>query len=214
MNWKRMTVCGLIALLAVPVLGRAQEPPPPPPPAGVPAPQPGRPHAGQARWGERGRPGGVPGMPGARGGALEEMMERFRNRLQQEDPETYNRLMALRESNPEAFRDEMRELIASRMRGDAGPLAPVNAEEVKCVDLARQVREAKTPEAAAAVKAELKKAIEAAFDKRLEQQQQMLQEFQKRMAAIQEQVKERQANKAKICELRLEELTRDESLRW
>jgi hypothetical protein len=145
---------------------------------------------------------------------LEEMSERFRTRLQEEDPAAYERLMELRKTNPDAFREEMRELIASRMRTEAAPAGPVSAEEVRTVELARQFREATNPEEAARLKQELKGAIQAAFDKRLESQRAMLTEFQKRMAAIEEQIRARQANRDKICELRLDELTRDENLRW
>jgi len=154
--------------------------------------------------------------PGMRGAKMEEAMERFKEQLQTQNPGEYQRLMELREKDPEAYRKEIRDFFAKRGRGEvAAPgVGTVSDEEKVCQELAKKFMETKDPAEAAKVKADLQKAVSLAFDKRLERQKQRLADLESRIKTVREQIQTRQANKDKVCELRVEELTRDSSLGW
>lgn len=205
---KRILLCGALLLTGAGVGVLAQEQPRPPTPRD------------RAAGGMR-----EPGMArpdGARGARVEEAMERFKDQLQAENPAEYKRLMELREKDPEAFRNEIRARLAERGRGGmagagagAGPGAgAMPAEEKACLDLARKYRETKDPAEAEKIKAELKAAVALAFDKRLERQKELLTALENRISTVRDQIQTRQGNKDKVCDLRVEELTRDANLNW
>jgi len=195
---------------------RAQEAPPAPPPGPPPT---GADVLGPAPRFERERPGlraAGANQPG--GDAMREAQERLKNRLLQEEPETYRRLMDLKDRDPAAYRQEVRELMARRLApgaGGGGTARPsANPLEQQCQDLARQFQQAKTPEESAKLRAELTQAVKKAFDAKLSMQEKQLEEMETRLKTAKEQVAVRQGSRDKICDLRVEELTRDAKLKW
>jgi hypothetical protein len=199
-GWKR--TAGVATLIAVGLgcLATAQEPVPTPVPGAVPGP----------------REGAAPRL-GMRNARLEEGFDRWRETMQREDPAEFKRLMDLREKDPEAFRKEIRERVAKRGLG-AGTSTPgteaITEHEKACLDLARKFHETQDPAEAEKIKAQLQQAVAVAFDDRQVRQQERLTELETRIKSIREQVQKRQASKDKICQLRVEELTRDVNLNW
>lgn len=214
-------IAALSLLLAGALTANAQEhggwggePPPPPPPEGGFGPPP---HGG---------PGGPPHGPGARGhgpggmrgpGVQRPDKQRWIQRLRQENPEEFERLRRLREENPDEFRREARERIQERMAQPGpgqGPRHPAAESERECHELTRLYHDAQTAEEKERIRADLSKALEESFNKRLEAQKERLARLEKEIERIRTYVEEREANRAKICGTRLQELTQDPALRW
>jgi len=192
----------------------AQEPQPPPPmPPGPPPPEdmdllppPPMPPGG---------PGAMPpSVAGMRPRAGLDFMRELKETLGKENPAEYARLMDLKEKDPAAFRREIQAIMGRRnLMGRRGSPETM-AEEEKCFNLSRQFHEAKDPAEAAKIKGELATAVKAAFDKRLQFQRDRLNQMEQQINRIREQIKERETNRDKVCELRMEELTREPKLQW
>ena len=132
--------------------------------------------------------------------------------LKENDPDEYERLMALREEDPQAFRQEIRKRLGERMkqhmRQHAGP------EEQKCMELARRYHAADSAGEKAEIKEQLEDAVQAAFDARLEQQETMLEKMEERLDQLREHLATRKAHREKICDERVDELTANPAVRW
>jgi len=127
-------------------------------------------------------------------------------------PDEYSELMRLKEENPEEFRRRLSELARERMRQRWKP--KMQPEERRCLELSEKYHKAKSPEEKQKILAELRKAVEAAFDARIQERLRWVDAMEQKLKQIRGQIQERQANKDKICEARVEELTRDPKYRW
>lgn len=182
---------------------------PPPPPAGGPAPA--------------GADAGGAGRKAGRDGAGGEFMQRLQ-RLKADNPAEFERLKALRENDPEAFRKEVREKfreggVLGRGEGPAGrdgsDMRPRSIpEEEACIELSHKFNEAKDPADKEKLKTDLKAAIAVAFEKRLAAQRERIDKMEQSLKSIREQIVAREKNRDDVCKARLEELTKDPSLRW
>lgn len=203
------TLCGVVfAATAATALcdGKNSRAPSAPNPENVAAPDAGRrtphwkPPSARMRRSDRDFPG--PGRI-ARG-----WLDDFRKN----NPDEYSRLMRLKEENPEEFRRRLGELARKRMRQRWKSKMP--PEERRCIELSEKYHKAKTPDQKQKILAELRKAVEAAFDARIRERLRRVDAMEQRLKQIRAQIQERQANKDKICEVRVEELTRDPKYRW
>ena len=180
-------------------------PPPMAPPPAVPGGDRMGPEAQSPPQGMRG-PMAPPnaGRPGSGDG-----MQRLIERLRQENPTEFARLMELRAKNPEQFRKELRTMM------DIKVFKGRQTEEDKtCLELAARYRAAKETAEQDKLREELKTAIAKAYEKRLANQRERLAELEKQLAKIREQVKQREGDREIICAKRLEELTRDARYNW
>lgn len=198
-------------------------PPPPPAPAGPPPTA-----AGEA---------GAMGRGGAgRRGPVMDMLEQYRDKLKKEDPAEFERLMKLKDTDPEAFRKEIRERVmrdggmremarenfanregmpGGREGGMRDMMRPrPMPEDEKCLDLARQYHDARTPAEKEKLKTDLQAAINLAFEKRLVTQRERVEKMDQQLKQIRDGIATREKNRDKICAERLTELTKDPALRW
>ncbi|MFA5204998.1 MAG: hypothetical protein WC708_11410, partial [Lentisphaeria bacterium] len=134
---------------------------------------------------------------------------RLLDRLRQDNPKEFARLSELRSKNPEQFRKEVRNLLGGRMF-----TGRQTEEDKACQELAAKYRAAKSDAEKTALRAEIKTAVNKAFEKRLASQRQRLAELEKQLSKIRDQVKQREADRDTICARRVEELTRDPRYNW
>ena len=135
--------------------------------------------------------------------------QRIIERLRQENPVEFARLMELRAKNPEQFRKELRAMMDVKVfKGRQ------TDEDKACLELAVRYRATKVTAEQDKLRAELKTAIAKAYEKRLANQRERLADLEKQLARIREQVKQREADRDTICAKRLEELTRDARYSW
>lgn len=137
-------------------------------------------------------------------------------KLRAENPEMVERLLRLREENPERFRDEVREIALRRNKGGGGDDAAVaaNPDEAKCKELSRQYADTKDPVEKDRIRAELREAVLRSFDLRLQERAERLERMKQELERLQKQLAERKASRDPICEARVDELTRESGLRW
>ena len=135
-------------------------------------------------------------------------------KLKDEAPEEFERLMQLRQTDRRAFMQEIQKL--ARTKGlDIGRRGPGHSpEERKCDELGKLYQETQDAAEKSRIKTELKAAVEAAFRKRIDMQRQRLAKMEEQIGKIRDGLEQREKNQSKICETRLEELTRDPALRW
>jgi len=145
----------------------------------------------QGRWGNRSKT--------KRFGDAPLMFEKLRN----ENPEEFERLMRLREEKPQVFLQELR-----KMTSDKG------TEEDKCHELSRLYHDTEDPAEKERVKAELREVVLAAFDARIELHRRRLVEVENRLAGMRKKLEEREAGRTEVCEERLRELTKNPTLNW
>lgn len=167
--------------------------------------------------GQLGGPRGPHGGPGQRRGAGSplERVQQFVEKMQQEDPENYERLMALREENPEQFRQELRKMLTDRMqkRPGRGPRR-MTPEDQETVELAQLYQKAETDAEKDAIRGKLQVAVGKAYDARLTQQEEMLERMRERLQELEERVATRKESRDEMIENRVEQLTTDPTLRW
>ncbi|NOY80973.1 MAG: hypothetical protein GXP31_08195 [Kiritimatiellaeota bacterium] len=133
-------------------------------------------------------------------------------KLKKEKPEEFEELMKLREEEPAEFRKRISAL--AREHFQKRRLDNMPPEERHCIELSRKYAEADDPAAKQQVKAELQEAVQQAFDARIRQRLERLERMENELKRIRRQIEERKANRDKICQARVEELTRDPRYRW
>ncbi len=133
-------------------------------------------------------------------------------KLKKEKPEEFEELMKLREQEPAEFRKRISAL--ARQHFQKRRLSNMPPEERRCIELSRKYAETEDPAAKEKVKAELEEAVQQAFDARIRQRLERLERMEKELKRIREQIEERKAHRDKICQTRVEELTRDPRYRW
>ncbi len=154
------------------------------------------------------------GMLGKRG-EFPELTAGFLEALRRENPEKYERLVKLREEDRQAFFKELREMLQAR-RGNkgAGRGRKPAPEELRCRELSRQYHAARDPAEKERLKEELETAVEEAFEARLNGSKERLARIEQEMARFRENIQRLEANREKICETRVQELTRPPELKW
>ena len=86
--------------------------------------------------------------------------------------------------------------------------------EATCNALSRQYHGTEDADEKGRIRTELAEAVGEAFERRQEDAQKRVEEMEARINEIREALEQRMANRDSICELRLEELTRDPKLTW
>ncbi len=152
-------------------------------------------------------------MPGAGDGKQDfakgrEWMEQFRT----DNPEEFQRLMKLRESDPEAFRREIMKNAGKLMQERRGE--GVSEAEKRTHDLAAQYRAAATDAERQKIKTELTDAVKSAFDEQQQRRQEQLAKLEQYLERLRSALEERHAHRDKIVNERVEQITRDPALRW
>jgi len=132
--------------------------------------------------------------------------------IKKEDPEKFEKLMKLRETNPDEFRKQISAL--ARKRFQKRRLENMPPEERRCIELSRQYARTENPDEKAQIKAQLQEAVEKAFDARIRERLERLERMESELKRIRGQIEERKENRGRICTARVEELTRDPRLRW
>lgn len=153
-------------------------------------------------------PRGGPGRGPAMRGKVDDWLERFRT----EQPEEYRELMELRETNPEAFREQlrnhMRDLV-KRVRGES-----LSDQEQELHELARQYREAETEAERRRLRETLRDGLTELFDDRIRSQRERLEDMRARLEEVEAAIERREEHRDEIIDTRVDELLRDPELRW
>ena len=194
----------LLAVSAV-VLAQAPEP--------APDRQKARPDWRARQRGGRGDRMGPGAKWGGEGGFRPDArMKELFEKLKEQDPERFDQLTQLRETDPEAFRSEIRQVMQQRFKGRrTGTGAPA---EQKCVELSGVYRRTKDEQKRQQIKAELRTAVEEAFDARVEERLKRLERMEQEIQRIRREIEARQGNRDEICTQRVGELTQDPQYRW
>ena len=134
----------------------------------------------------------------ATGDALQNAQELLR-KLRMADPRRYQRLVELRQHDPEAFR---RKLLAQVRNKHGG------ADEERAVQEAkRRFWEAKDDATRAQRKAELRAALEAAFEARLTRSRQRVQRLEQALVSFRARIARMEQNRDAVCTARLKKMT-------
>jgi hypothetical protein len=144
-----------------------------------------------------------------------QVAEEFVGRLQRENPEQYRRLMELRETDPQAFRQELTKLVAAhRSRGRPAGRERVPPEEARCRELSRRYHQAEDEAAREQIRVELAEAVNQAFEVRITTYREHLARLEEQIGKLRERIEGMEGNREQICEIRLGELTRPPELEW
>lgn len=161
---------------------------------------------------------------------IQELMKRWKDK----DPAEYERMRALRESDPEEFRSELHRKVmdARREHGRSGPdgerghpsFGPLGdgdggspemrALEMKIKELSHAWRDTKDESQRPAIKQDLEKALGEAFDQREQNRRDRLVQMEKKLNELRTSLEQRRAKRAEIIGKRLKELTEGEPLEW
>lgn len=174
-----------------------------------------------------------PPEPGGEPPPIQRLMQHWKER----NPEEFERMKALREQDPAAFRRELQRKLAEArethsqgrrlmnemgMRGGPGgpgddrePMSPeMRAAELQIRQLAEAWRKATAPEEKERLTAELKVALSKAFDQREQMRAQRLADMEKKLNELRTVMDERRSRRDAIIEKRLQELTDGAKLAW
>jgi uncharacterized coiled-coil protein SlyX len=152
---------------------------------------------------------GHPGREGMRQGPMP-MIQQWADQLKTENPEEFERLMKLRDENPEAFRQQIRERLGQRM----GRGMRSSAEEGQVGELVQKYHQAQTEQEKEELKAQIQEAVTGAFGAQMAEQKEMIARMQQRLTEFRERLATREENREAIIENRVEQLTTEPELRW
>jgi hypothetical protein len=139
-----------------------------------------------------------------------EEIEAHLGKLRERNPELYRRrigrvshstrrMQLMKEKNPERFEDHIQ-----MMR-----------QEMKCRELTKAYRQAETDREKEKIEAQLKKSLEALFDKKLAENEVRVKELEKKIIELKERAVERKKDKDEIVRRRLDNLiAREKGLEW
>jgi len=199
---------GLVALAQPPEMADEGMVPPPPPGAAEEGPPPPGP---PAMMGMHGRPPGPPMSP-----------DRIEGFLQRHLPERARELQELRQGKPHEYQKLLHRLgprvqrLTHLEQRDPEEFARA-LSEFQAEDRLQAMVKAfqKAPKAERAeLKTQMKPLVAQLFDFRQEREQKRLQQMKKEVEILESRLKQRQENKDPIVDSHLNEITRDESLRW
>ena len=179
-------LAALAGLLAFPLLTHAQ----PEPDA-----QPGRGRREEARPRQGPRPERADQERGAGARDAHPVIERWMRHLEETAPEDHQRLQELRESDPGAFRQELRRSMASA-RQESG--AATGRRRHPVADQAAAVRVAETEAEREAAVAALRESVETMIDRRMAMREQRIETVRAQLERLEA---EHEADKARRDEL-------------
>mgnify|MGYP001545066878 CR=1 FL=1 len=199
-----VTVIACSSLTVAPQL-RADEPELNPPEHPI---APLKPRSEGEHWG---RPGPRIGGQERGDGPMRHVKE-WVEQLKEENPEEYERLMKLREDDPEAFRQALHARLRNKMGDRVRKMH--EAGEKETLELAEKYHAAEAAEEKAEIKEQLTALVKQTFDERVETQKEMLKRMEAKLAEFRENIAKREAKRDEICAERVEQLTRDPALKW
>jgi len=130
---------------------------------------------------------------------------RWLERLKTENPETFERLMQLRDTDPAKFHSELRRLLLRR--GAPKPADPkVAADEAACRDLAQRYHAATAETEKTRLKAELRALVENMFAARTKADRERLARVEQEVDRLRARLAERETKRDEVCAARVEEL--------
>ncbi len=138
----------------------------------------------------------------------------FLEELKSEQPEEFKRLQELRETDRKAFSTEIRKVMVAKRGKQRGPGAKARRGERKHMELSRRYHKATSAEEKERIKLEIREAVEESFEKTISQAKKRLVALEREIERARDRIERRQAQKAKICEDRVNDLTKDPALRW
>ncbi|MBT3380781.1 MAG: hypothetical protein HN742_39010 [Lentisphaerae bacterium] len=134
-------------------------------------------------------------------------------RLSTEKPEEFQRLLKLRESDPQAFSNELRKFVQER-RGSGHRPGRMDTDDRKCQELSRLYHATEDPAEKNRIRGELRAEVEAAFDRKIKVRGEWIDEMLRKIEEGRKRLAERGAQRTQICDDRVHELTRDPKLKW
>ena len=190
----------------------AQEPLKPPP---GPAPEFGEPELGPPPAIEP-PPADQPGTP---------FVDRWLERMKEKNPEEYGKLQALREKDPEQFRQALhdklkQEKMRFRSRDGRGgpPPPPMNPEivtiEKETMEMSRAYREESDAARKEQIRKDIRAKLEVLFELRGKDRQELVNRIEADLARLKKSIEERQAHRDQIIDRRLQDLTDGAGLKW
>ena len=180
---------------------------------------------GRGRMDEEDRRERMPGRD-RMGGERGEWIERFLERLKDENPDKYEELMRLKEENPDLFREKLKEIgefIKNRRGKRREKMDPETRERMKeigelekqSMELAKQYRDAETDEEKQSIAEDLKPLLVRVFDLKLLKQQKDVGRLEKKLGEFKAHLKKREGSRDKIIQNRFDELTgKTTHLKW
>lgn len=149
---------------------------------------------------------------GDRGRRMKDGME-WLERMKRENPDEFQRLLQLRQTDPQQFSQELRK-FAQQRRGSMRHSGRATEEERKCQELGRLYHETKDTAERERIRGELRGAVEAAFDRQIKERREWLDEMMRKIEGGRKRLAEREAKRDEVCEDRVHDLTRDPGLKW
>lgn len=113
-----------------------------------------------------------------------EAIDRYFTRLSKQDPDEAKRLQELRQSNPRAFRMEMRERL--KRKGGMHPKMQALTEDTSIQELVTSVKEAPSEEAYRSSKAKLREAVTQRYDQSLATREEALSQLRQKLVELEE----------------------------
>ncbi|OVE80753.1 hypothetical protein BVY04_05105 [bacterium M21] len=153
--------------------------------------------AGNQGTGRRGPGGGMGAVRAQKGKGP--LSQRFLEHLREKRPEDFERIRKLMLEDPEAARDEVRQIF--------GEFSRKHFKQDPGIGLAvKKYRQAQTDEERAAYRQELERAVTEDFDRRFQEKQKRLDETVKRIEFMKAELEKIRAAKEKICNKQVEHL--------
>lgn len=243
-TWNLLTRVMLLVAIMVLAASAQDLPPPEEPPPMETMPEFGDPPPDHRGFGRR-------NAPGRHLGPLEQWFEQ----LKEQDPQEYERLMIMREEDPEQFREVLKSRIKRHRAKDRFKDFPelqqaleqmpperrreclkrlsslqqgrpphggkhefsnpeINKLEQQSRKLARQVKQAKTPEEQEVLEAQLHELLNRIFDMKTQQRSKMVGHIEKQLEKLQQSLQRREEYRNEIIGRRMRELTEDDSMKW
>ena len=133
-------------------------------------------------------------------------VSRWLQRVQEHDPERYDELVALRESDPDAFRRTMRKTRRDhRVKRKRKQSERMHQMEKKTAELVLQVHQAAAADREQAIE-NLRDHVTRMFDRREAGKQKDMARMERKLAEMQRRLQTRRQNRDRIIERRMEEL--------
>ena len=181
-----------------------------------------RPGPGQRRPGQGPeqmmQPGQGPGQmtqPGQPGGHDRQAVPRqVIEQLRQQNPEKFQQLMKLRQTDQKAFTKELREVVLAWQKRHQMRRGGASEEELLCRELSWRYHDTEDEEEKQKLRRDLAVAVDLAFEKRVKTVETRIQHMEKELEKFRERLKQLKKNRGPVCESRVEELLRPPELNW
>ena len=134
------------------------------------------------------------------------MVDRWLKQVQERDPARYDELTALRASDPDAFRKELKDVRQAMKRDvQAGEEKGSHRAKAKMDKLVHQVNQAGPDEHDAAIAA-LRDHVTTVFDAREGRKAKQVEQMERRLSELKQQIEERRQHREDIIDQRISEL--------